>query len=190
MTSPFPMAAAASWVNVSVIALSSSEQSPMEAVSSASGAQTPDAVPCPEHNFLIGSNWARPRPNWRTSRGMILPVAALEIILSRSPILLIWHWTSFSSSLSCVKWPTMSYLAFSSFKSSDGIASQPRKRREPIGEQHLSMTLTSDTPSPPADALKISRLRMVNLSIHTNLSSSMREIEQMLARPVCWVCSR
>ena len=71
-----------------------------------------------------------------------------------------------------------------------GIASQLLRSLAPIGEVHLSMTLTSDTPSPPAAELNISRFLIVNLSIHTNLSSSMREIEQMFLSPVCWVCSR
>ena len=52
------------------------------------------------------------------------------------------------------------------------------------------MTLTNDTPSPPTEELNISRFLIVNLSIHTNLSSSIREIEQMFLRPVCCVCSR
>ena len=71
-----------------------------------------------------------------------------------------------------------------------GIASQLRRSLAPIGDEHLSMTLTNDTPSPPTEELNISRFLIVNLSIHTNLSSSIREIEQMFLRPVCCVCSR
>ena len=71
-----------------------------------------------------------------------------------------------------------------------GIASQFLSIREPIGEEHLSMTLIRETPSPPAEESKSSRLRMVNLSIQTNLSPSILEREQMFLSPVCRVCSR
>ena len=52
------------------------------------------------------------------------------------------------------------------------------------------MVSTSDTPSRPDAAWKISRLRRVNGSIHTNLASSMRPRVEMFRRPTCCVCSR
>ena len=52
------------------------------------------------------------------------------------------------------------------------------------------MTSTSETPSPPAEALNTSRLRTVKRSIQTKLPQSILEMEQMLARPAWWVCSR
>ena len=60
----------------------------------------------------------------------------------------------------------------------------------PSGEEHRSMTSTSDVPSAHDAGAKISRLRKVNLSSHTKLPSSMREIEQRWLMPVLWFCSR
>ena len=63
------------------------------------------------------------------------------------------------------------------------MASQLLRSRAPIGEEHLSITEISGTPSPPAEDEKISRFLNVNLSIHTNLASSIREIEQIFFSP-------
>ena len=71
-----------------------------------------------------------------------------------------------------------------------GMASHERSMRAPIGEEHLSRVSTSDTPSRPEALWKTSRFRRVNWSIQTNFASSIRPMEQMFLRPVCWVCSR
>ena len=71
-----------------------------------------------------------------------------------------------------------------------GMASHCRSRRAPMGLEHLSKVWTRDTPSAPEALWNTSRLRRVNLSIHTNLASSMRPIVQMFLSPLCWVCSR
>ena len=159
-------------------------QSLIDETSSVNGAQSP------VHSSFIGPSCDRPRESWSTSRGIILPVAALDIILSRSPMLPICSWTAVSFSLLPVKLLTMSYLEFSSFRSTEGIASHPLNSREPIGEQHLSMTSTSATPSPPDEAANNSKFLIVKRSIQTNLLPSILEIEQMFANPVCCVCSR
>ena len=77
-------------------------------------------------------------------------------------------------------------MGFSSFK---GNTSQRRSNRPPMGDTVLSMTSNSDLPS-SCMGWTNSRLRIVNLSSRTYLSSSIREIEVIWPIWVCWVCSR
>jgi len=78
------------------------------------------------------------------------------------------------------KYSTTSYLEFIASVSMRGMASHSRSILDPMGVQQRSMASTRLTPSFPALLWNTSRLRSVNLSIHTNLFSSMREMEQML----------
>ena len=144
----------------------------------------------PFSRSLMGSVSARPLPSCIISRGLAFPEAMRPRMRSRSPNLPRSVWVSSRISGFSVKYWTTSYRAFSSLRSMMGMASQLRSMRAPMGLEHLSRVCTSDTPSAPEALWKTSRLRRVNLSIHTNLASSMRPMVQMFLRPVCWVCSR
>ena len=147
-------------------------------------------TPFPAHISMIGAVRLSPLRSCITSRGIIFPAAAREMILSRSPISPMNSCRRIRSSRLSMKCCTTEYLSSSSARSITGIDSQVLNRRAPIGEEHLSITSTSEVPSFPAVDENISRFLNVKRSIHTNDPSSMREIEHMLVSPVCWVCSR
>ena len=157
----------------------------MESIISSRG-----ATERPLHSRMMGAVWLRPRLSCITSLGIILPAAAREMILSRSPISEISPWRVRRSSCCFVKCSTTSYLSRSSFRSITGIARYDRSSLAPIGDEHLSITSISATPSLPAVDVNISRLRKVNLSIQTKLFSSILEMEQMFFSPTCCACSR
>ena len=147
-------------------------------------------TPLPPQSCIIGAVWLRPLRSCITSRGIIFPAAAREIIRSRSPMSPIMVCRRIRSSLLSTKCCTTSYLDSSSWRSITGIASQLRSSLAPIGDEHLSMTSTREVPSLPAVDAKISRLRKVKRSIQTKEFSSIREMEHMLLSSLCWVCSR
>ena len=180
ITSPLPNIDAASSARVDLMSSLSFPVSFMpEAILSRA------STPVPLHRRLTGSICSRERPSWRTSRGSILPVDALEMMRSRSPTPRMQSCSSARisalSSSSC----TTSYLSSRRDGSIRGIASHSRSNREPIGEQQRSIVSTRLTPSLPALLWKISRLRKVNLSIQTKRFSSIRDMEHMLPRPLC-----
>ena len=145
----------------------------------ASNAGTPLSL----HISEIGAVCSSPRFNCMTSRGAIFPAAALDIILSRSPMSPRCFCTWRRSSWLSMKWLTTEYRDSSSGMSITGIANQFLSSLAPIGEEHLSMTEIRGTPSPPAAEENISRFRKVNLSIQTNLFSSILEMEQIFFSP-------
>ena len=184
MISPFPKAFAGSG-NIclpmnSYSSLKSMIPSPNCAVS----------PPRSRHISFTGSICSSPLLSCTISRGAIFPAAALEIILSRSPMFercsCIW---SIAPELA-TKLSTVECLFSISAKSLRGIVSQLRSILAPRGDEHLSITSSNDTPSFPAVELKTSRLRKVKRSIHTKLPLSMRESEHKCATPVFWFCSR
>ena len=137
------------------------------------------------HACFIGSIACKATFNWTTSRGDTRPTATLEIIRSRSPIRCSCSSISSLKSGWRKKYSTTfkrSLIGFSSFK---GKTIQRFNRRAPIGLIVLSITLSRLLP--PSFILPInSRLRTVNLSKRTYLSSSIRANEVMW--PICVCC--
>ncbi len=127
--------------------------------------------------------------SWSISRGLIRLTATLEINLSRSAICLRDSRIFSASVRSLKKVSTMnsrSSMADFSFK---GRIIHLRSCREPIGVTVQSRISINGTP-PSFWEVTISRFRMVNLSSHTNLSSSMREMEEIWDVSLCSVSSR
>ena len=185
MTSPLPSWAAGSSASVERMSSSRLSQSESCASMAFSGSQESMAQPS-----AIGLSWDSPLPSCISSRGCIFPVAALDMILSRSPRPAIWSRIPEQMSASERKASMQSYRAFSSSMSMDGIASQLRSILAPIGLWQRSITSTRELPSGPAVLANISRLRRVKRSIQTKSPFSMRERVHILSNPLCWVCSR
>ena len=138
---------------------------------------------------FIGSIACRATFNCTTSRGDTRPTATLEMMRSRSPIRCSCSSISSLNSGSRKKYSTTfrrSLIGFSSFR---GNTIQRFSIRAPIGLMVLSITLSRLLP--PSFMLPISsRLRTVNLSKRTYLSSSIRDNAVMCPICVCCVISR
>ena len=129
---------------------------------------------------------------WRSctiSRGLTREAATLEMRRSRSPIWLKDSCRSSRSAGSRKKYSTMSRRLLISLLSFRGKRSHLRRRRAPIGLMVRSITSRRLLPS-SFMACTSSRLRMVNLSSLTAISSSMRESDVMWEIWVCCVMSR
>ena len=125
---------------------------------------------------LIGSIACKATFNCTTSRGETRPTATFEMIRSKSPI------RCNSSSINSLKsglrkkYSTTFNRSLIGFSSFNGNTIQRFSRRAPIGLIVLSITLRRLLP--PSFMLPInSRLRTVNLSRRTYLSSSIRANE-------------
>ncbi|OPZ26536.1 MAG: hypothetical protein BWZ00_01639 [Bacteroidetes bacterium ADurb.BinA174] len=104
--------------------------------------------------------------NWTTSRGEILPTAALEMIRSKSPISESFSSSNRFNSGSRKKFSTTSSRFSMGLASLSGKTIHRRNMREPMGEMVLSST--SSKLFPPSFIVEISsRLRTVNLSRRT-----------------------
>ena len=130
---------------------------------------------CRQASF-IGSIACKAIFNCTTSRGDTRPTATFEIIRSKSPIRCSCSSISSLNSGSRKKYSTTFKRSLIGFSSFNGNTIQRFSKRAPIGLIVLSMTLSKLLP--PSFILPISsRLRTVNLSIRTYLSSSMRASE-------------
>ena len=182
MTSPLPSWAAACGVTVCSIR---SHRAPQPSIPELRAATFSSCAV----RLTISEMRRSPLARASTSRGLMRPTAAFEIILSRSPTSARAVRTAVRmSGLSC-RLSTTSCLPAMAAGSLRGIATHSLSRREPIGQQQRSITCSSDVPSCTSGA-KISRLRKVKRSIHTNSSRSMREMLRIWSRLVCSVISR
>ena len=134
---------------------------------------------------LIGSIACRATFRATTSRGETRPTATLEIMRSRSPIKCNCSSITPLNSGFRKKYSTTSSRPLMGFTSFRGNTIQRFSRRAPIGL--IVLSITSNKLLPPSFMLPISsRLRTVNLSRRTYLSSSIRASEVIC--PICVCC--
>ncbi len=138
---------------------------------------------------LTGSIAVRAWRSCTTSRGVIRPAATLDISRSRSPVCSSCSRRSSLSPGFLKKYSTQSSRSLMSWGSFNGNVTHRRSIRAPIGLTVLSITSSRLFPSSPNEQSN-SRLRMVNLSRRTNVSSSIRLSRDICPIRVCFVISR
>ena len=134
---------------------------------------------------LMGSTACRATFSATTSRGLTRPTATFDRMRSRSPMRCSCSSTRSRKSGWRKKYSTTSRRSLMGRTSFSGNTSQRFIRRAPMGQMVLSMTLSNELPPSFIEPIS-SRLRTVNLSSRTYLSSSMRASDVMW--PICVCC--